>query len=70
MWRENHWPSAARESTVSEGVASGDVASCEKSPWGHHSQEKTSTGYMHDICWMWIFPSFFFFLVDEHKIGG
>lgn len=37
---------------ISEGVASGDVAPWDKSPWGHHSQEKTSTGYMG-------FPSFF-----------
>lgn len=69
VWRENHWLSAAREATTSEGVASGDVAPCEKSPWGHYNQEKTSTGYMDNICWTWIFPSFFFLWISTKDVG-
>lgn len=30
-------------------MVSGDVAPCDKSPWGHHSPGEASTGYMDNV---------------------
>lgn len=45
---------------ISEGVASGDVAPCDKSPSGHNSPGK-------EFYWLYGFPVSS--LVDEHKMG-
>lgn len=67
VWTENHQPAAAGESTVSEAVAAGDVALCDRPPRSHHGPGRDFTGYMDNAAKRGFFPVSS--LVDEHKLG-